>query len=87
MMRLENIWFVAAFHSPPMHDPGPGEFKRPVHLEARPQERPVRHAFPLGVPARAILHVQLLALGGADERDLAARGQIVLRFHIPARRL
>jgi hypothetical protein len=40
------------------------------------------------IPARAdALHVQLLAHDDADERDLAARGQIVLRFHIPARRL
>ena len=23
MMRLEDTWFVAAFHSTPMHDPGP----------------------------------------------------------------
>ena len=41
-----------------------------------------------GVPARAdVLHVQLLAHDDADERDLAARSQVVLRFHIPARRL
>ena len=28
MMRLEATWFVAAFHSTPMHDPGPEEFQR-----------------------------------------------------------
>ena len=40
------------------------------------------------ITARAdALHVQLLAHDDADERDLAARGQIVPRFHIPTRRL
>ena len=27
---LGDTWFVAAFHSTPMHDPGPEEFKGPV---------------------------------------------------------
>ena len=32
MMCLEATWFVAAFHSTPMHDPGPEEFQRPVRV-------------------------------------------------------
>ena len=32
MMRLENTWFVAAFHSTLMHDPGPEEFQRPARV-------------------------------------------------------
>ena len=32
MMRFENIWFVAAFHSTPIHDPGSEEFKCPVRV-------------------------------------------------------
>ena len=31
-MRLVATSFVAAFHFPPMHDPGPEEFRRPVSL-------------------------------------------------------
>ena len=30
MMYLEDAWFVAAFHSTPMHDPGPEELQRPA---------------------------------------------------------
>ena len=30
MMCLEATWFVVAFHSTPMHDPGPEEFQRPL---------------------------------------------------------
>ena len=32
MMRLENTWFVAVFHSTPMHDPGPEEFQHPARV-------------------------------------------------------
>ena len=32
MMRLEDTWFVAAFHSTPMHDQGPEELQRPVRV-------------------------------------------------------
>jgi len=32
MMCLEDTWFVAAFHSIPMHDPGLKEFQRPARV-------------------------------------------------------
>jgi len=32
MMRLEDTWFVAAFHSNPMHDPGLKEVQRPARV-------------------------------------------------------
>ena len=35
MMCLEATWFVAAFHSTPMHDPGLEEFQRQATAERR----------------------------------------------------
>ena len=35
MICLEATWFVAAFHITPMHDPGLGEFQRPVRVCVR----------------------------------------------------
>ena len=32
MVCFEATWFVVAFHSTPMHDPGPEEFQRPVRV-------------------------------------------------------
>ena len=32
MMCLEATWFVAAFHSTPMHDPGLEELQRPIGI-------------------------------------------------------
>ena len=32
MMCLGDTWFVAAFHSIPMHDPGLKEFQRPARV-------------------------------------------------------
>ena len=32
MMRLEDTWFVVAFHSTPMHDPGLEELQSPVRV-------------------------------------------------------
>ena len=32
MMRLEGTWFVAAFHSTPMHDPGLREVQHPARV-------------------------------------------------------
>ena len=32
MMCLEDTWFVAAFHSTPMHDPGLKEVQRPARV-------------------------------------------------------
>ena len=32
MMCLEDTWFVAEFHSTPMHDPGLKEFQRPARV-------------------------------------------------------
>jgi len=32
MMSLEDTWFVAAFHSTPMHDPGLKEVRRPARV-------------------------------------------------------
>ena len=32
MICLEDTWFVAAFHSTPMHDPGLKEFQRPARV-------------------------------------------------------
>ena len=32
MLRLKGAWFVAAFHSTPVHDPGPVELQRPARV-------------------------------------------------------